>query len=281
MRGNDVLELLRKLVSHERSARDIGNIQEADAFAGKIQELLSKHKLGMSDVEFADREANEPIEWLYVDPQEAGYGRNKKGRVPWQIYLANSIADANTCRVVLAGGNRLYFVGRTSDRELCKMFFLYLLELAKELAEKDAIANMAEQRRLFSQENGYEAPSRMNKWDTRRVRPFDSRKFLAWMQDYRKAWYNGFGGVVGNRIEEKTAAAREQANPNAIVHIDRDKAAVDEEVDNNSKSAKFGGTLGRNELAMMRGAAAGSNVALTPHVFKRDAQTSHLLGAGK
>jgi len=271
MKGNDVLELLRKLVAHEKSARTVGSIAEAEAFAAKIQTLLAEHKLGMSDVEFAAREAEEPIAWQFVDPADAGFGRTKKGRVPWQIFLANNVAEANTCQVVLAGGNRLYFVGRTSDRELCRVFFLYLLDLAREMAEKDARANMDEQREEFRESKGYLAS-----WHQH-----NPREFLAWMQDYRKAWYNGFAGVVGERIEEKAKASREGANENAIVHIDRDKLAVKEEVDAKSKPAEFGGKLGRNELAMMRGALAGGGIALTPHTFKHEPQSNLLLGAGR
>src|SRR5450755_4442787 len=46
----NVIELLQKLISHEQSARAIGNTAEADAFAGKIQKLLCDNNLSMADV---------------------------------------------------------------------------------------------------------------------------------------------------------------------------------------------------------------------------------------
>jgi hypothetical protein len=42
-------EPMLKLIDHEKSARAIGSIAEANAFAGKIQKLLSENNLSMAD----------------------------------------------------------------------------------------------------------------------------------------------------------------------------------------------------------------------------------------
>ena len=49
--NNPIIEKLRKLIAHEKSARSIGNIHEAEAFASRIQTLLDEHKLSMGEVE--------------------------------------------------------------------------------------------------------------------------------------------------------------------------------------------------------------------------------------
>ena len=49
-------EKLQKLIAHEKSARATGNLQEAEAFAAKIAELLFRHNLSMSDVEIKQQE---------------------------------------------------------------------------------------------------------------------------------------------------------------------------------------------------------------------------------
>jgi len=49
---NAMMTTLRKLITHEKSARSIGSIEEAESFAAKIQELMFKHKLAMTDVEY-------------------------------------------------------------------------------------------------------------------------------------------------------------------------------------------------------------------------------------
>ena len=49
----NVIDKLRKIMAHAASAREIGNLAEAEAFAAKAQELLLRHKLDMTEVEFA------------------------------------------------------------------------------------------------------------------------------------------------------------------------------------------------------------------------------------
>ena len=56
MATDQIIEKLRKLIAHEQSARTIGNIAEAEAFASKIQDLLTAHKLDMSEVDFQARD---------------------------------------------------------------------------------------------------------------------------------------------------------------------------------------------------------------------------------
>jgi hypothetical protein len=56
-----LIDRLQKLIAHERSSRDIGNTAEAEAFAVKIQTMLTQHKLTMSDVEFEAQDATDPI----------------------------------------------------------------------------------------------------------------------------------------------------------------------------------------------------------------------------
>jgi hypothetical protein len=59
---NTIVAKLRKLVAHERSTRSIGSLAEAETFAAKIQDLLTAHKLSMSEIDFQAREEGEPID---------------------------------------------------------------------------------------------------------------------------------------------------------------------------------------------------------------------------
>lgn len=45
-----LIETLRKLIEHEKSAYAIGNIAEAEAFAEKFQHLMEAHELTMADL---------------------------------------------------------------------------------------------------------------------------------------------------------------------------------------------------------------------------------------
>lgn len=79
---NPIIEKLRKLIAMEQSARSIGSLAEAEAFASKVQELLSKHKLEMSEIELDEQEESDPIDWEEVRTDEAGF-KTKRGRAAW------------------------------------------------------------------------------------------------------------------------------------------------------------------------------------------------------
>lgn len=61
---DEKIRKIQKLLTHERSAREIGSTAEADAFAAKASELLRKYKLSMSDVELAKQRELEWARWM-------------------------------------------------------------------------------------------------------------------------------------------------------------------------------------------------------------------------
>ena len=134
-----IVEKLRKLVEHERSARGIGNLEEAETFAAKIQELLVRHKLEMSDVEYRAEEEDEPVLKEFI-PAEEWTGVSSTLRLKnWIGILVATVAKANFCQAVRSGKG-IYLVGRQSDREASKLMFQYLYEIAVEVAPREAQA---------------------------------------------------------------------------------------------------------------------------------------------
>jgi len=118
-----VTERLQKLIAMEQSARKIGNIAEAEAFAAKVAELLFRHNLSMSDIEIKEQEQNEPIDREYV----AG----NKGRSPWMEILAKAVATACFCKHMIIGKTSTQiFVGRTSDRQAAASLYKHLIGCA-------------------------------------------------------------------------------------------------------------------------------------------------------
>ena len=124
-----VVDKLQKLIAHERSAREIGNLAEAETFAAKIAELLFTHKLSMSEVEIADEERNEPVAQETIDGL----------RAPWAGTLAMGIAGASFCRV-LQSHTGYIFIGRTSDRLAAMAMFRNLAVTGRKLSESELAA---------------------------------------------------------------------------------------------------------------------------------------------
>jgi len=273
---NLIITKLRKLIEHERSARSIGSLAEAEAFAAKIQDLLTAHKLSMSEIDFQAREDGEPIDWEHVDGSEVGRG-GRKTKVYWRVVIAKAIAKINSCEIVnetRSHGNAFFFVGRTSDREIAKTLYLYLIELGEELVAKSARADREIQTLKFNLRNNicdYDIPD----WAT--------AAFNRWMKEYRESWKTGFGITIATRLQdryEETLKTQAAASINAIVHIKRDALAVRTYLMGKTFRSRGRGVQGHtgNGDGYARGESAGNAVNLSPNRF-REARASHLIGA--
>lgn len=252
---DNILEKLRKLIAHEKSARTIGNIHEAEAFAAKIQDLLTSHKLGMDEVEYSEREASEPVDFERVHEREAG----TTFRASWLIELAKAIAEVNGCDFVRAGGSRgtaFNFCGRTSDRQVAKVLFLYLAQLGEELCAKCSKEDEGEQKFKFT--------------DTKHIDGTTPQWFHAafksWMQKYRNGWKEGFSTAVCQRLRGNYAKAVKTATSMSIVWINKDALAVKKFVDDNCTTVRSGSwQKDGSQDGFKRGKALGSAINLTPH----------------
>ncbi len=123
-----IIETLKKLIVHEESARKGGSIAEAEAFAAKIQTLLTAHKLSMSEVEIAQQEEDEPIAMEDFYASELGSRfRNGKKRIQWMELLANAVAENFFCRSAFRPGTNVQlFIGRSSDRAAAIAMYRHL-----------------------------------------------------------------------------------------------------------------------------------------------------------
>jgi hypothetical protein len=255
----NILDLLRKLMAHEKSCRTIGNIKEAEAFAARIQSLMDEHRLGMTDVDFTDREETEPISWTHVDSTDEGFTWQKSRRL-WQVRLGQALAYCNSCQCVLSrkNGNALSFVGRTSDREFCKVLFIYLLELAEHLNELSC-----------QQEHGQMKFDYVN--SLRPDQDWDIHKFNAIMRSFKTSWYEGFSEAVCLRLYDehrKRRDAAKAAGTTALVHINADAIAVKNYLKGATRKTS-GGRRPReiNMHGFARGKAQGNAINLSPSRF--------------
>ena len=284
---NPMIEKLRKLIAHERSARSIGNMQEAEAFASRVQDLLTAHKLSMSEVDFQEREEGEPIDWERVDGRDIE-GSSMKTRTYWRVTIANAIAGVNSCMIVNASGSRgtsFFFVGRTSDRQLAKILYVYLVELGEELCLKAAKENKPEQRDVFTARWRNTVKENFGEDSVFMPEPTWAEKgFRKWMKDYRESWKTGFGDAIAKRLKERyeeTLKAQAQVSLNAIVHIKRDALAVREYLKGKTKKGR--GILtgnNANQEGYAAGQSTGNAVNLSPHTFAdATGRASRLLGS--
>jgi uncharacterized protein YutD len=179
--GNDkILTRLKKLLDHEASARAINNIAEAETYAAKIQDLLDRYELTMTDVEYAAAKEEDPLGSTYARPTKL-----VRKRTAWQERLADKIARANHCRIIVhSRSNAITFVGRESHRIAVSYVFVRLVDFAERQSQKD--------------------------YDKTYNDAVKSYGYASGMTGYRAAWLNGFVNAINDRYKAEREKLEEE-----------------------------------------------------------------------
>lgn len=256
MNTDRIIDKLKKLLRHQESAAKIGSQAEAEAFAERIQELLTTHSLEMSDIEYEEQEHAEPIDEEHVSAKDLGIKYERK-RIEWQEDLAMAIAHNNHCRTLVTNyNNTAFFVGRKSDRELCVTLFRYFLRLIIEMSEKAALEAKDAERQELQRKHG----------------SYYTGADLRWrMRDFRRSYCAGFSSAIQSRLYEQRRNLEQQVAPEstALVHLRNTKEAInaylhDKFKDRKESKAKDNIDDNTNHYgAYRKGEQAGRAVALT------------------
>jgi hypothetical protein len=236
--NQDIIAKVRKLLRHGDSAQNIGNLEEAQAFAAKAQELMFKHKIEMSAIEAEEYLLNEPITEASVDSRDFGIKATK--RIGWWAVLINGLAKAYFCRAIghtYAGNNmrNTYTVhGRETDRKEMLEMLRYLTDAVMEMAEVSA-------RNQFTR-IGFSVPP-------------------AWRNSFKL----GFANAVYNRMEEdrkNQTKKLEASNEQGLVFIGRLEAEMDEYIKARYKRLQSNGGASTKGTGYGAGAAYGRAIGI-------------------
>jgi hypothetical protein len=209
-----ILDKLKKMYAHSKSAEAIGSEAEAQAFAAKIQELLSQHKIELSEVEYQKLDETDPVVRRYVKWDSVGIPIKRK-RVDWHEFMARFVCSAYFCKVlVVTGSSHLIFAGRGTDIDAAEQVFLYLVRVAGRLADAAYV-------KYF-----YEAKAAGN---------------VEMARGFRASYLNGFTLRLAERYEEERERIRRQHadGGTALVRLTDALKAVDSYLD---KLRKAGAT---------------------------------------
>lgn len=251
------VETLQKLIALEKSAKELGNVHEAAAAAGRIQALMTQYKLTMDDVEIALRANEEPIEWEGYTVGE----RRKKTMDMWRSVLADRIAKANTCAFVANKADSLFFfVGRKSDRKVCITMLAYFCDLGAKMWLEAWEQEVKNTEALLLKRYGKTMME---------ILALDMNKsWLKKRRHFREGFFYGFGITVAQRIEDANAAVLASVNNStAIVHVEKDAQLVKEELKGKVKSESIKSKTQRSESGILAGSDAGLAVVLNPNVL--------------
>lgn len=198
-----VLDKLRKLLNQKRGEEELGNKAAAEAFALKIQELLIKHKLELSDIESKEEDETNPITYRTVSPEAWGEDHLPQ-RVLWTEGLASIIAAHFFCRgLALTESNSVIFVGRVSDIEIASKVFCRLMRTGLNICEAE-LADIL----LNCSEEALRIATRLGAWGKN--------------EDFRFSFFAGFNASIALRLDKgRRALALNAGSQTALARIEK------------------------------------------------------------
>lgn len=228
---NNILDKIRKLIKHERSARSIGSIHEAAIFAAKIQELLDQYNLQMSDVDYQEARST-------VNSDKILFARELNF---WRRSFLAFIANLQGCHIV-HGGGFFIVVGNEIDRLLVVDLFIYFEGLGTHLADRSA--------REWQQTAEYRR----------------KRKKALHTRDYKNSFLLGYSSAVSKRMKEERNKVRESSET-GLIYIGNKLADAQEWTRDNIATRQIRNLAPKSDRfkidAHRRGVAAGRSVAMT------------------
>jgi hypothetical protein len=211
-----VLEKIKKLIDHERSARSIGSTAEAQAFAERIQQMLLKHKVSMSEVEMASLDAEDPI--------GISSARTRAKRVErWRQILAGGIANSFFCKLLKtvegSHGVEFVFIGRTGDRTAAMEMYQHLSGIAPRLSKE------------FVLKSALSVEAILAKWECTRLQgrtAYAKQLYKKASRTAQKDFLTGFVTAICKRLESGRKFIEAGASTAATGLILRDKQAIEQ-----------------------------------------------------
>lgn len=128
-------KIIQGLQALEKSAKDIGNIEEAAAAASKIQEILLKYNLDLEDIPDSEQEYNIENDLFnmssYIRKNEGGFA----------VHLISIIGANSFCKVVIQGNvsnaQNVYIFGEKHNVESTKRLFNLLVQVLRDIEKSD------------------------------------------------------------------------------------------------------------------------------------------------
>jgi len=157
-----VLEKIKALYEKAKNTQEIGNLEEAETFFAKVDELLKKYQLEIADVDNFTSESElkeEVVQSGYKEGIEYGHKPNEG---LWERDLIVVLAEHNFCKAIFRTGRILpkgnfkghfpkaTIIGTRSNIEIVKYFFEVAKEIIFSLAAKDYDKQKQEKRLLYT-----------------------------------------------------------------------------------------------------------------------------------
>src|SRR5580765_1386059 len=223
MPDEKILEKLGKIKAHMESAQEIGSEAEAQAFATMLQNMLLKHKLEMTDIQYSSHLKEEPVEETWVGKNGYEYkGRQRfykdypdvevtHRRSEWTENLMSVICDAHSCSfMVLRSSSQLCIVGRKSDAAVVEFLFITMLRVAEKMCHQEYMKFRRQCRKQGGDDKYLVAD------------------LLSQTHGFKSSWLSGFTTRLHQRFEEEKRKMEQNNSGTALARINKETLAVRE-----------------------------------------------------
>lgn len=175
-----VIERIKKLHAMAESAREVGNLAEAEAFMEGVAKTLAKHNMEQSVLSMDIRELTDPLSSTgCAGATERGSDKPQE----WCMDLAGSVAYAHfSVMHYSVASSYVFFYGRQTNIDTARSMYTYL----RDMAEREGMKAWRKQRRATVAAYGGH------------VRGEDD---IGWYL----AWLEGFAREVGRRYQAMRA----------------------------------------------------------------------------
>ena len=240
-----VLNRLVKLQASRQSEAELGNAEAAEAFAGMINKMLIEYELNPSDIDYARATDHDPVVEIMVNHDTYGIKKSKV-RSAWQESLAQGIANAHLCTIlIIPGSNKILFVGTRSHATVAEYVYGTMVPAVAKMSKK----------------------AEYDYWVSTGCGRGANNKAMG----FRSAWIDAFIARIWERFAEARRAAVAEAavrqgtsNETGLIRLDGALIKVRKYIDDkfaHRRAASRAGVLNRRSRNHKDGRAAGREAA--------------------
>jgi hypothetical protein len=141
----EIKEVLRGLIRKEESARELKNLEEAEVFASKIQDLMLKYQIEINELVQSNQKVYQIIKkWINTDELTNRHESN------WVVHLFAACATSAGCQIFTVQNNQMEVAAFGDETDVEALEFM--------------VASLTTRLRMISRESYklYKGPSKKN-----------------------------------------------------------------------------------------------------------------------
>lgn len=144
---NVILARIKKLMRHSKSARELGSLEEAEAFAAKVVELSQQYNIELSTIKVDEEDKDEFSKYMYGE--YVNYSCNQAGN-RWRLDLVGVITESNFCSYLFNSHHRRFRVyGRMENVDVSIWMYNFLSTGLMRLAQEAHTQRSAEDKIVY------------------------------------------------------------------------------------------------------------------------------------